>query len=505
MPVSGSNGAQYTVTAADGSGDGTLVLDFTGTNVRDLAGNALPGGAFQTGQAVSGVAGHVTAVDLNGDGSPDLICESSNGTLAVMISNGDGTFKAPVTYAVGNNPNGISVGDVNGDGIPDIVVSDYVSTGTGSTLLGNGDGTFKPAIVSATDSSYPAVSALADLNGDGKLDLIVSNTANRGGVSILLGNGDGTFTPKAVLSSDGDPGAVAVGDLNGDGIPDAVFTNEAYGSQDVQVYLGKGDGAFVEAAPVAASTSSYTVALADLNGDGKEDLIFTSPNNTVSVALGDGDGTFQSPVSYAAGIGDVTVTDVNGDAKLDVVVTNAASNTVSVLLGNGDGTLQPAQQFVAGNGAGWVTAADFNGDGRPDLAVADFSSGSLSVLLNNPPTVTGSTYTIDQDSVEQAALKLTVNGGTPISAAKAGAVPFTIAGLESDDNGSVSFSDGSHAPVVVTIVNGVPAASTVNLSGLNDGADHGDAASEQRRRRKFLHQRSSQLRRSIKTAASRRR
>jgi len=390
--------SHYKVTVNTGTGDGTLVLDFTGANVSDLAGNPLSGGIFKTDQTISGVAGLVTAVDLNGDQHADLVSVTPGVGLAVMLSNGDGTFLAPVAYAVGDNPNGISIGDLNGDGLPDLAISNYVSNGTVSVLLGAGDGTFHPAIVSATNSGYPAASALADLNGDGNLDLMLSNTANRGGVSILLGNGDGTFTPNTVLSSDGDPAGTAVGDFNADGIPDVAFTNVANGAQDVQVYLGKGDGTFVEEPSVPAGTTTYSAAIADLNRDGSEDMVFTSTDGSVSVALGKGDGTFQAPISYAFGSssGDAIVTDVNGDGKLDVVVTNGAGNAVSVLLGNGDGTLQPAQPLAAGGGAGWVTAADFNGDGRPDLAVADFGSGSLSILINKSPTIGGPTYTIDK-------------------------------------------------------------------------------------------------------------
>jgi hypothetical protein len=490
--VTAIDATHYTVTVNTGTGDGTLALDFTGSNVHDLAGNPMSGGIFQTDQTISGVSGHVTATDLNGDGHPDLVSETPSGALAVMIGNGDGTFQAPVTYAVGDNPNGISVGDLNGDGVPDLVVSDYVANGTDSALLGNGDGTFQPAIVSATDSGYPAASALADLNGDGKPDLIVSNTANRGGVSILLGNGDGTFAPKTVLPSDGDPGGIAVGDLNGDGIPDVAFTNVANGAQDVQVYLGKGDGTFVEAPSVSSSTTTYSASIADLNGDGSEELIFTSTSGSVSVALGKGDGTFQAPISYAFGSssGEAIVTDVNGDGKLDVVVTNGAANAVSVLLGNGDGTLQPAQPFAAGVGAGWVTAADFNGDGGADLAVADFGSSSLSVLINTPPTLASPTYTIDKIapqvtvSLDHNQLNLAAETAVVTFAFSEAVTGFGLTSVTAS-GGSLSnlqTSDGGKTyTATFTAANGVDVANAdvgVNAGGYQDLAGNAGSAGD---------------------------
>jgi hypothetical protein len=475
-PVSGSNGTQYTVTINDGSGDGTLALDFTGVKVRDLAGNPLPGGAFQAGPTIAGVAGHVKAVDLNGDGYPDLVCESSSNTISVMLGNGNGTFQAPVTYAAGTNANGISVGDVNGDGVPDLVISNYNGNGTVSTLLGNGNGTFQQPITSSTNSGWPSGSAIADVNGDGKPDLIVANDANRGGVSILLGNGDGVFTPRTVLPSDGDPVTVAVGDLNGDGIPDLVFSNVAWGAQDVQVYLGNGDGTFSQAGKVMApNPNTFGVALADLTGNGKEDLIFTGYDGTVSVALGNGNGTFQTPVSYTVGSanlgiapGNVTVADINGDGKLDLIVPGGPANSVSALFGNGDGTFQPAQQIATGNTADWATVGDFNGDGRPDVAVANFGSDSISVLLNVPPVVAGPTYALDHDSTEQAGLALSF-GDTLIGSAGAKTVHFSVGGIDpSDDTAVITFTD--HNNKMATATETANGTFTADLSSLADGA-----------------------------------
>ena len=357
-PVSGSNGTQYTVAVNTGTGDGTIALELTGTGIHDLAGNGLPGGTFPLDQPVPGIVGnYVTSADLNSDGRADLVVESSANTISVLLGNGDGMFQMAVAYAVSNGDvGGISIGDVDSDGNLDVIVSKYNGSGTVSTLLGNGDGTLQAQIESSTGSSFPAASAIADVDGDGRPDLIVANTANRGGVSILLGNGDGTFTPLTVLASNGDPIVVATADLNGDGAADVAFANAAWGAHAVQVYLNNADGTFHQAPEVQAGGNTIGVAFADFNGDGKQDLVFSGDVNAVSVALGNGDGTFHFPVAYTVGAspGGVQVGDVNGDGRLDLVVANGGSNDVSVLLGNGDGTFQPQTQFAAGSGPGLV-------------------------------------------------------------------------------------------------------------------------------------------------------
>jgi len=401
--VSGSNGTQYMVSVNTGTGDGSVALEFTGAHVADLAGNGLPGGALQDFATFTGIEGYgIASEDLNEDGKQDLVAISSSNTVAVLLGDGDGSFQPPVSYTVENGIHGtmgLVIGDVNGDGNLDLAASAYAGNGTICTLLGNGDGTFQPQIVSQTDSTYPNFSAIADFNADGKPDLAVANTANRSGVSILIGNGDGTFAPSTVLSSDGDPIIIAAADLNGDHLPDIAFANEAWHANDVQIYLNNGDGTFGEAAKVQASGNVSSVTIEDLDSDGKSDLIFTNVEaGTVSVAQGNGDGTFGSAVSYAVGsVPDGSTTkDLNGDGKLDLLVTNGGSNTLSVLYGNGDTTFQPQIQIATGSGPVGLTVADFNGDGRPDVGVQNSGSHSVSLLLNNPPTIVASPYTIDK-------------------------------------------------------------------------------------------------------------
>ena len=285
----------------------------------------------------------------------------------------------PASLSVGSSPNYMAIGDLNGDGKLDLVVANYSGSDI-SVLLGNGDGTFQAA-VNYGAGSWPLSIGVGDFNGDGKLDLAVVNTVGNN-VSVLLGNGDGTFQPAVNYAAGSGGQSVAIGDLNRDGKLDLVVANNQ--SNNVSVLLGNGDGTFQAAVNYAAGAGAASVAVGDFNGDGKLDLaVANSGSGYVSILLGNGDGTFQAAVDYVAGNGcqSIVAEDFNGDGKLDLVVANNQSNNVSVLLGKGDGTLQAAQSYPAGTRASSVAVGDFNGDGILDLAVGNRDTGGLSILL----------------------------------------------------------------------------------------------------------------------------
>jgi uncharacterized repeat protein (TIGR01451 family) len=334
----------------------------------------------------------VAVADLNGDGLADLISVNLSGnSVSILLGNGDGTFQTPANYTVGTNPRAVAVADFNGDGKPDLAVANENSGGTGSIsiLLGNGDGTFQTAV------NYPVGAAprslvAGDFNGDGKADLAVANFAG-GTIGILLGKGDGTLDAAVSYPAGASLQSIAAGDLNGDGKTDLVVANSGIatsgsvtGAGGLSVLLGNGDGTFRTAVSYTVGTNPVAIAVADLNGDGKTDLAVADLNsNDVSILLGNGDGTFLGALKTAAGAQptSLVVGDFNGDGKLDVAVANQSSATVTVLIGNANGTFQSGVATSVGSTPSSLAIGEFNGDGRADLVTANLTGAGLSVLL----------------------------------------------------------------------------------------------------------------------------
>jgi VCBS repeat protein/FG-GAP repeat protein len=231
---------------------------------------------------------------------------------------------------------------------------------------------------------------IADLNGDGKLDLATANF-NSNDISVLLGNGDGTFQPPVNFSAGTAPVALAYADFNHDGKLDLATANNT--SNDVSVLLGNGDGTFQPAVSYPAGTAPLGIAAGDLNGDGIPDLVAANENsNNIAVLFGNGDGTFQPAVLlYMGGCPAVpAISDFNLDGRPDIVVSDICANLVSVFTGNGNGTFQGPITFPAGIEADRLTVADFSGDGKPDVAIGNFGSNTVTTLIND----TGATVTV---------------------------------------------------------------------------------------------------------------
>jgi Concanavalin A-like lectin/glucanases superfamily/FG-GAP-like repeat len=336
--------------------------------------------------------------DFNGDGIPDIATPGG-----VELGLGDGTFRSPSNGLPLPDPyddyTAIAEGDFFNDGHLDLVIADS-TTDTILLLRGNGDGTFEaPLSISAGDfpsGDFPTALAVGNFTASGNLDLAVAFSGNQweggsdpGGVSILLGNGNGTFqSPQDYAAGDiVDPADLVAGQFSGDGHLDLAVTN--FGDGTVTVLMGNGDGTFAAPTSFVTGEYPYSIATGDFSGDGRLDLAVNSGFNDVAVLLGNGDGTFQAAALYAAGSNpnSVVAGDFNGDGKLDLAVADASGGTyVYILAGNGDGTFEPPQQYysVASSNYPTLVAADFLGNGRLDLAETTISGTGVSLLLQSP-------------------------------------------------------------------------------------------------------------------------
>jgi len=332
----------------------------------------------------------VAVGDFNRDGKQDVVVANRSGPvgIAVLLGNGDGTLLPPVNYSAGQFPIGVATADLNHDGILDLVVASdglYV-------LLGNGDGTFQAAMRSGLNYD-PNSLAIGDFNGDHIPDAVAAGSSNFvGTVSMLLGNGDGTFQAPIDITFPSDfVSAVAVGDFDRDGKPDVVGVERGV-ARGVFILLGNGDGTFRHGAVYDVPTNDFTsVSVADFRGIGRLDLAVggAGPNGEIAVLLGNGNGTFQSPVFYPANFQYQVITaDVNGDGNPDLVAAVQVnsqlilSDGVSLLLGNGDGTFQPVQNFLTAVDSRAVAVADMNGDKQLDLINTDLARNNVIVSLN---------------------------------------------------------------------------------------------------------------------------
>jgi hypothetical protein len=334
----------------------------------------------------------IAVADWNRDGKLDIVTCNVGDTVTVLLGDGRGKLTPAPGSPLNIAAHLIAVGDVNNDRNPDLALTHHDSFGV-IVLLGTGDGKFAAAPGSpftAHEGTRPHNHGLTlnDLNLDGNLDITTSNQDDNS-VSVLLGDGRGGFTPAA-----GSPFAVGrapyphvAGDVNGDGKLDIVTPNVS--SNNVSVLLGDGRGGFTAAAgsPCAVAPRPYYIAIGDVNGDARPDLVTTHDDiSLLTTLLGDGRGGFTpapaSPFDLGRRAYKLVTAKINGDARADLVIGTEASDSVAVLLSTERGGYTPAagSPYTAG-GNPRVAIGDMNGDGKPDIITANNGSGDITILL----------------------------------------------------------------------------------------------------------------------------
>jgi hypothetical protein len=383
---------------------------------------------FETRGVVNLLQGptYTVAADFNADGKPDIAVTNALfgvDQVSIFLGKGDGAFQTAVNYDVGAAPRSIVVADFNGDGRLDLAVANFLGASV-SVLLGKGDGTFEAA--SQIDAPLgPSFVGVGDFNNDGKLDLVMTDDS---GISVFFGNRDGTFQFPVTMLPPGPFSSIGIGDWNGDGNLDLVTVGQSGIVSEAQVLLGNGDGTFSPGATYPLDSDPVYVAVGDFNHDGILDLAVADFQGIgVAVLVGKGDGTFRASVFYRTLFASsVVAADVNHDGTLDLVAGGDGgpnlTPAVTVFLGKGDGTFKPGMAYPGGGNLPAI--ADFNGDHLLDIASADGVS-AVTILLNTGVVSFSPTTPLNFP----AQLVGTTGPVRSVSLTNTGTAPLTIASM----------------------------------------------------------------------------
>jgi hypothetical protein len=459
------------------------------------------------------------AADLNGDGRPDLAGAGAN-AVSVMLGNGDGTFRPKTDFPLGMQTQAVAAGDFNSDGKVDLVVTLNTPQFSLALLTGTGTGTFNAPTFFPNSSGFnsPAIAA-TDLNGDGRLDLVVMHTIacftapcrSARSITILLGNGNGTFQTPSEIDVGTGPMAMAVVDLNRDGIKDVAIGG---GNTELSILLGVGNGTFVRQPVVTLVpggdlfSACNDIGVGDLNRDGIQDLVVPLGNGEGNaILIGNGNGTFQVrsriQIDETFAPLHVAVADYNRDGFLDIARTmgDGTNGLLQILSGNGDGTFQTPNRYLVpppSRGGIMILAGDWNADAKPDIAFVEGGAGAplIDVLTNttggappptptppaslgvaslslNPTTVTGgnsSTGTVTLTAIAPAATTVTLTSNNP-----AATVPATVTVPAGSQSRSFSISttqvQATTSAVITASLNGTSRSATLTINPAAGGAD----------------------------------
>ncbi len=474
-PVSATpGGADFTLTVNGANFVDTLsVVNWTGTPLTTtFVSSEQLTATVPAALIASGGTGWISVSNLNCGGECPAL---TSNVFYFPVQNVIATYTAvELTATVGSVPYQISQGDFNGDGKLDLAVSNF-SSNTLSILLGNGDGTFQ-AQTTYNTLARPFGIAIGDVNGDGISDLVVGNDST--GLNVLLGDGSGGFNPGVSLSGGNCPTDVILADLNQDGALDIVAGNEC--GSGLEVYLGVGDGTFGPATPVSGNSPVFGLVVADFNGDGILDIAAASyARNNIDVYLGVGDGTFgpATHISAPTQVVRLAAGDFNLDGKVDLVAASESGAGITILFGDGNGGFPTRSSLVSTGSYFAVAAGDLSGDGNLDI-VGIQTSGTVQVWFSSGAGTFQAPQTLGTSSAFQIALgNFATGGGLDIAAGNTSTskvdifLPTVIISPSSKNFGSVGL--GTSAQQVFTVTNDT--ATTVTISGISlTGTTPGD-------------------------------
>ena len=343
----------------------------------------------------------IASGDLNGDGKQDVVVATTTGTnIHVLLGNGDGTLQPEVSYPADSNPVDVVIADFDGDGKADVASANFFGSNVSIFHWQRRWHIEESSEFSTLDLSH-AILNVSDFNNDGKVDLATLGAGNT--LSILLGNGNGTFQSSINRTVATGGCSVLPGDLNGDGKIDLVLLGFP---GNVLVLVGRGDGTFDDPVSYPAANEIVKATLADLNSDGKLDVAVASRlPNAITILLGRGDGTFQTGIKTTTTMtpADIISHDFDGNGKRDLVVAGD-SGGFGFLSGNGDGTFSPLVVYQSTSFSRRLVAADFNNDSRLDFAISQ-GNGEVSIVLTSVPTSPPPTIFVEEGTSKAAAVE----------------------------------------------------------------------------------------------------